>query len=151
MNYKKSPVIRALLVAAFVVAFVMPVVRAGGADVPQTTNTINDCVKRSNSFKKTFDKALAEPNVRAGKQNEADLNQSAANLASQMDKVGDSWNKGHNMSATRSYVSGAVSQANNVSRAMNMWHMGNDCESQWAALRGELNRLASTFGVAGVR
>ena len=125
--------------------------RAGGAGVQQTTNTINDCVKRSNKFKKTFDHALAQPNVRAGKQNEEALNQSAANLASQMDKVGDSWNKDHSLDKTRIHVSNAISQAGSVNRAMSIWRMGSEAESEWAALRNELNRLAATFAVPGVR
>jgi|SRR5271163_5191147 len=129
----------------------IPTPPAFGAGVQQTTNIINDCVKRSNSFKKTFDHALAQPNVRAGNQREQDLNQSAANLASQMDKVGDSWNRDHSLDKAGIHVTGAISQANNVNRAMRTWRMGSDCESQWAALRSELNRLAATFNVPGVR
>jgi|SRR5271166_493992 len=140
---------KTLSAIAIVLGLIVPALNA--ANVQQTTTTINNCVKNANSFKKTFDKALAQPNVRAGKQNEEALNQSAANLASQMDKVGDSWNKNHDLNATRSYVNGAISQANNVNRAMTIWHMGSDCESKWAVLRNQLNQLAATFAVPGVR
>ncbi len=140
---------KTLSAIAIVLGLIVPALNA--ANVQQTTTTINNCVKNSNNFKKTFDKALAQPNVRAGKQNEENLNQSAANLASQMDKVGDSWNKHHDLNATREYVSGAISQANNVNRAMSIWRMGSDCESQWAVLRNQLNQLAATFAVPGVR
>ncbi|MGA7409568.1 MAG: hypothetical protein WBW33_03725 [Bryobacteraceae bacterium] len=146
---------KTLSAIAIVLGLIAPALNASNKNsapgIQQTTDTINSCVKNSNSFKKTFDKALAQPNVRAGKQNEENLNQSAANLASQMDKVGDSWNKDHNMNETRAHVSNAIVQASNVNRAMTIWHMGSDCESQWAVLRNQLNQLARTFNVPGVR
>lgn len=146
---------KTLSAVAIVLGLIAPALYASnknaGPGVQQTTDTINSCVKNANSFKKTFDKALAQPNVRAGNQNEQNLNQSAANLASQMDKVGDSWNKDHNMNETRAHVNNAIREGSNVNRAMVVFHMGSDCESKWAVLRNQLNQLARTFNVPGVR
>ncbi len=125
--------------------------RKGGANIQETTNTINDCEKRTNKFRKTLDKALARDNVRAGQGREDQLNNDANRLENQLDKVGDSWNKNHSIDQTRQHVSVAIAIANDINKAMRNWKMGGDAESEWAAIRGELNRLAQTFGVPKIR
>jgi hypothetical protein len=119
--------------------------------IQQTTNVINDCEKRSNKFKKTLDKALGHDNVRAGQGRENQLNNDADRLEKAMDVVGDSWNKDHNINKTRNHVAAAIANGNDINRAMRTWKMGGDAESEWAALRSELNNLARTFGVPGIR
>ena len=124
---------------------------ASGGNIQQTTNIINDCEKRTNQFKKTLDKALARDNVRAGQAREDQLNRDAGNLENQLDKVGDSWNKNHSIDQTRQHVTVAIGFANDINKAMRTWKMGGDAESEWTALRGELNRLANTFGTPRIR
>ena len=119
--------------------------------IQQTTRIINDCESRSNKFKKTLDKALGHDNVRAGQGREDQLNNDADRLENAMDKVGDSWNKDHNIQKTRAFVSAAIGNGNDINRAMRTWRMGGDAETEWAALRNELNSLARTFGVPGIR
>jgi hypothetical protein len=115
--------------------------------VQQTTQIINDCERRTNTFVKTLDHALARDNVRAGPAREDQLNRDAKRLEDQLDKVGDSWNKDHNADRTRDHVRGAIANAQDIDVAMRHWNMGGDAQSQWAAVRGELNRLAQTFGL----
>ena len=119
--------------------------------VDETTRIINDCERRTNTFKKTLDKALARNNVRAGQGRENQLNRDASNLENALDKVGDSWNRDHSLDKTRASVRAAIGFANDISVSMRSWNMGGDAESEWAALRAELNRLAQTFNLPRVR
>jgi hypothetical protein len=68
-----------------------------------------------------------------------------------MDKVGDSWNKDHSLDRTRDHVRAAIALANDINVAMRNWNMGGDAETQWAAARAELNRLAQKFGLPRIR
>jgi hypothetical protein len=147
---------KTLTVIAFLLASVAPaqprrVAAPGGASIQQTTDIINDCEKRTNKFRKTLDKALGKDNVRAGQAREDQLNNDANRLENQLDKVGDSWNKNHSIDQTRQHVALATNIGSDINKAMRTWKMGGDAESEWAALRSELNRLASTFGTPGIR
>lgn len=125
-----------------------PVVRA---NFEQTTDIINDCERRTNKFKKTLDRALARDNVRAGDRREEHLNRTAERLENQLDKVGDAWNRDHDIDRTRDHVRAALALSGDIDNAMRRWNMGRDAESEWAVLRSELNRLASTFNLRRVR
>ena len=122
---------------------------AGRAD--ETTRIINDCERRTNSFKKTLDRALARDNVRAGQGREDQLNRNASNLENALDKVGDSWNRDHSLDKTRASVRTAIAFGNEINQAMRTWNMGGDAESEWSTLRAELNRLAQTFNLPRIR
>jgi hypothetical protein len=141
----------ACAVIALVATNALAQVRRGGAQVNETTQIINDCVRRANTFKKTLDRALARDNVRAGQAREDQLNRDASRLADQLNKVGDSWNRDHSLDRTREHVHGAIALANDINVAMRSWNMGGDAESQWAAVRTELNRLAQKFGLPRIR
>ncbi len=125
-----------------------PVVRA---NIQHTTDIINDCERRTNKFKKTLDRALARDNVRAGDDREEHLNRTAERLENQLDKVGDAWNRDHDIDRTRDHVRAAIALSSDIDNAMRRWNMGRDAESEWAVLRGELNRLANTFNLRRVR
>lgn len=126
-------------------------IRRGGAQINETTQIINDCERRTNTFKKTLDRALGRDNVRAGQARENQLNRDASNLENALDKVGDSWNKDHSLERTREYVRAAIALGNDINVAMRNWNMGGDAESQWAAVRAELNRLSQKFGLPRIR
>src|SRR5262245_38607259 len=144
------------MISVLTLAFTLVVsaqIRRGnvGGKVDETTRIINDCEQRTNSFKKTLDRALGRDNVRAGQGREDQLNRNASNLENALDKVGDSWNRDHNMDKTRGYVRTAIGFANDINVAMRNWNMGGDAESEWSAVRAELNRLAQTFNLPRVR
>jgi hypothetical protein len=123
----------------------------GGARVEETTKIINECERKTNGFKKTLDRALARDNVRAGQGREDQLNANASRLENQFDKIGDSWNKDHDMNKTRSHVQAALVLGSDINKAMRNWNMGGDAESEWNALRAGLNRLATNFGLPHIR
>jgi hypothetical protein len=122
----------------------VPAVRA---NIQQTTDIINDCERRTNKFKKTLDRALARDNVRAGDDREEHLNRTAGRLENQLDKVGESWNRDHDIDRTRDHVRAAVALSGDIDNAMRRWNMGRDAESEWAVLRSQLNHLAKTFNL----
>ena len=82
---------------------------------------------------------------------EDELNRNADRLEEQMDKVGGSWNKDHNMSKTCQHVAGAIAAALDINRTMINWRLDADAEQAWAAVRPGLNRLAKTFSLPHIR
>ena len=140
----------AVITLAVTISFAQ-VRRGGAASVDETTRIINDCERRTNDFKKTLDRALGRENVRAGQAREDQLNRNAERLENQLDRVGDSWNKDHSLDKTREHVRAAIALANDINVSMRSWNMGGDAENQWAAVRGELNRLAQKFNLPRVR
>ncbi|MBI5085657.1 MAG: hypothetical protein HZB13_13785 [Acidobacteria bacterium] len=125
--------------------------RAVRGNIAETTRIINDCERRTNTFKKTLDRALGHDNVRLGQGREDELNREASRLENQLDKVGDSWNRDHNPDSTRDHVRAAIAVANDIDNAMRRNRMGPDAEREWAAVRAELNRLAQTFNLPRIR
>ncbi|MBI5280605.1 MAG: hypothetical protein HY858_02900 [Candidatus Solibacter usitatus] len=125
--------------------------RAGAGGVAETTRIISDCERRTNTFKKTLDRALGRDNVRLGQGREDELNREASRLENQLDKAGDSWNRDHNPDSTRDHVRAAIAVGNDIDRAMRSNRMGPDAEREWAAVRAELNRLAQTFNLPRIR
>lgn len=117
--------------------------RGGGVD--ETTRIINDCERRTNDFKKTLDRALGRNAVRLGEGREQQLNRDADNLENRLDKVGDSWNKDHDINKTKGEVRAAIAISQDINRTMRAWPAGDDVAREWSAVKAELNRLAQTF------
>jgi uncharacterized protein Yka (UPF0111/DUF47 family) len=126
-----------------------PRVRGGGARVEQTTNVINDCQKRASSFRRSLRRALNSSAINKTAR-EDQLNRDADNLSNAMDKVGDSWNRDHDMAKTRQYVSAAIVVARDIDKTMRNWHLDPDTERDWAAVKTEINALAQNFGLPRV-
>jgi hypothetical protein len=78
------------------------------------------------------------------------LNRDADRLEEAMNRVGDSWNRDHNVQKTRQFVSAAIAVARDINKTMINWHLDSNAEQEWAAVRAELNRLAQTFGLPKV-
>ena len=78
------------------------------------------------------------------------MNRDTDRLENAMDRVGDSWNRDHNIQKTRQFVSAAIAVARDIDKTMVNWHLDAEAEREWAAVRGELNRLSQTFGLPRV-
>jgi hypothetical protein len=117
---------------------------SGGGGYQQTTQVINDCVRETNSFKKNLRRAL-DNSALNNTPREGQLNTSANNLASTMDKVGDSWNRDHDMPKARVFVNQAILIAKDINRTMVKSHLDPGTQQQWGVVRSQLNRLAQTF------
>jgi hypothetical protein len=73
---------------------------AGGNKVNETTNVINDCEKRTNTFKRDVGLKL--------KGDAPKLQRDADQLEESMNKVGDSWNRDHDPQKTRGFVTASI-------------------------------------------
>jgi hypothetical protein len=121
----------------------------GGGGIDQTTQVINDCERRTNSFERTLRRALNSSAINRTPR-EDQLNRDTDRLEQAMDKLGDSWNRDHNVQRTRQYVSAAIAAARDINKTMVIWHLDADAKREWGAVRGELNRLAQTLGLPRV-
>jgi len=124
--------------------------RHAGGNVEETTRVINDCEKRTNSFKGTLHRALNRSGFNKTAR-EDQLNRDADRLENAMDKVGDSWNRDHDPQKTKAHVSAAIAVGQDINRTMVSWHLDPQVEQEWAAVRTELNRLAQTFHLPSIR
>jgi hypothetical protein len=130
-----------LLPGASVAQVRRPVPATGRVD--ETTRIINDCEKRTNEFKRS---------VRRKARNDApNLQRDADNLEEAMNKVGDSWNKDHDLQKTRGYVAAAIASSQTLNRFMISYRGDPDLTNQWAAVKTELNRLAQTFNLPRIQ
>jgi len=117
--------------------------RPAGGRVDQTTKVINDCEKRTNSFKRK---------VRLKSRGDApNLQRDADNLEEAMNKVGDSWNKDHDLQKTRAYVTAAIASSQTLNRFMISYRGDPDLTNEWAAVKTELNALARQFSLPTIR
>ncbi|MBI4889035.1 MAG: hypothetical protein HY821_00330 [Acidobacteria bacterium] len=128
---------------------VKPVEGLGSRNIQQTTDVINDCERRTGAFQRKMRRALNRSGLNRTAR-EDQLNRDTDRLESAMDKVGDSWNRDHDVHKTRQFVSGAIAVARDINKTMVNWHLDSDAEQEWVAVRGELNRLAQTFGLPKV-
>ena len=117
--------------------------RPAGARADQTTKVINDCEKRTNSFKRK---------VRLKARGDApNLQRDADNLEEAMNKVGDSWNRDHDLQKTRGFVTAAITVSQTLNRFMSTYRGDPDLTNEWAAVRTELIVLAQTFALPAIR
>ena len=116
---------------------------AGGAKVQETTNVINDCEKRTNTFKREVRLKL--------KADAPKLQRDADQLEEAINKVGDSWDRDHDPQKTRSYVTAAIAIGQQINGYFTTIKGSGDLSQQWAAVRAELNRLAQTFNLPAIR
>jgi len=129
-----------VLLPAWAIAQIRP---AAGGRVDQTTKVINDCEKRTNSFKRK---------VRLKARGDApNLQRDADNLEEAMNRVGDSWNKNHDLQKTRAYVTAAIASSQTLNRFMMSYRGDPDLSNDWAAVKTELNALARQFGLPTIR
>jgi len=115
----------------------------GGARVDQTTKVINDCESRTNSFKRK---------VRLKARGDApNLQRDADNLEEAMNKVGDSWNKDHDLQKTRAFVMAAITSSQTINRFMISYRGDPGLSNDWAEVKTELNALALQFKLPPIR
>jgi len=139
-RYARMGAIALLWLPAWAIAQVRPV--AGGR-ADQTTKVINDCEKRTNSFKRK---------VRLKARGDApNLQRDADNLEEAMNKVGDSWNRDHDLQKTRAFVSVAIASSQTLNRFMSSYRGDPALTNDWAAVKTELNALARQFGLPTIR
>jgi hypothetical protein len=130
-----------------VISLAQPARRAAGSkNLEQTTQVINDCERRTNAYQKKLRRALNQSAINRTPR-EDQLNRDADRLEEAMNRVGDSWNRDHNLQKTRQFVSAAIAISGDINKTMINWHLDANAEQEWTAVRAEINRLAQTFGL----
>jgi hypothetical protein len=116
---------------------------AGANKIDETTKVINDCEKRTNTFKRSVKLKV--------KGDAPNLQRDADQLEEALNKVGDSWNRDHDPQKTRAFVTAAITVGQQINRYMTTFRGDGDLTNQWTAVRAELNRLAQTFALPAIR
>ncbi len=111
---------------------------------------VRDCEGRSNDFRDALRRALDHSRL-DGSYREHRLNSDARRLEQAMNVVRDAWNHDRDVDRSRRHVRDAVSAGRDIERAMPRFYLRSYLESEWRALRSELNRLADIFEVSGIQ
>jgi len=110
---------------------------------------VRDCEGRSNDFRDALRRALDHSRL-DGTYREHRLNSDASRLEHAMNVVRDAWNHDRDVDRSRRHVRDAVSAGRDIERAMPRFYLRSYLESEWRALRSELNHLADIFEVSGI-
>jgi len=110
---------------------------------------VRDCEGRSNDFRDALRRALDHSRL-DGSYREHRLNSDARRLEHAMNVVRDAWNRDRDVDRARAYVRDAVSAGRDIERALPRFYLRNYIESEWRALRNELNHLADIFDVSRI-
>lgn len=142
MKLPTTALIGALLISSPVEGLQLrrPVI-AGRAE--ETTRVINDCEKRTNTFKRTV--------RRKSRGDLPNLQRDVDQLEEALDRVGDSWNRDRDPQKTRAFAAAAISVSQIINRYVAAYRGDADLVNQWMTVRAELNRLAQTFGLPMIR
>jgi len=129
-------------------------VRRGPRGRIYTRAEVNELIKtaedRSDRFKKLFDKAL-DKSVLDGTQREDRLNERVKDFEKAMDKLRKEFDKRESYIDTKPQMQDVLTIARDINAVMLRRNLRADVEEEWAALRRELNVLASVYYLPGLR
>jgi hypothetical protein len=111
---------------------------------------IADCEQRTNEFHRAIERAQQRSEFR-GRQQEDSLNRDASRLERELNIIRDSWNREHNPIRTRRYVGAAITAGRNINRALARHRLSPYVQTEWGAIRIELNNLAEVFEQPRIR
>jgi hypothetical protein len=107
---------------------------------------IQDCEDRTNDFLRAVEQAWGHDRHQGDP-----LDREAARLEQALNRIRDSWNRGHNYRQARGYVGAAIDAGKRVNRLLPRHRLGPHVEREWAAIRAELNNLAEVFEQPQIR
>jgi hypothetical protein len=110
---------------------------------------IADAENRSDDFKNALRRALDHSRA-DGTYREHRMNAEARSLANAMDRMRDAWNNDRNLYRARTNLRSALLSGRSLQRQFGRFYLRSHVESEWSALRAELNRLAEVFEVDGI-
>ncbi|HEV8370696.1 MAG TPA: hypothetical protein VGQ39_22290 [Pyrinomonadaceae bacterium] len=129
-------------------------VRRGPRGRIYTRAEVNELIKtaedRSDRFMKLFDKAL-DKSVLDGTQREDRLNERVKDFEKAMDKLRKEFDKRESFMDTKPQMQDVLTIARDINAVMLRRNLRADVEEEWAALRRELNVLASVYYLPGLR
>jgi len=119
-----------------------------------TKSEVNDLIKvaenRSDRFIKLFDKAL-DKSALDGSEREDRVNERAKDFEKAMDHLRKEFDKKESYIETKPEMRRVLEVAREINEVMLRRNLRTDVESEWIALRRELNVLASVYYLAGLR
>lgn len=123
------------------------VVTPGAGVIPANMGAmISDIERRTDEFKSAYDRCSNYNPVNHTRRGD-DVWDQVKRLERETDQVKREWEHRKTYEDIRSNVVKASNAGRDVDVAMRARRFGGDCESRWAALRNELNRLAAAFNV----
>ncbi|HKR01141.1 MAG TPA: hypothetical protein VJT09_10735 [Pyrinomonadaceae bacterium] len=105
---------------------------------------------QSDRFVRSFDRALDNSRV-DGTMREDNLNQRARDLENAIDVLRQEFDRTDRYQDTRTQVSGVLSVAEDINRAVRNRRLRGNTERLWARVRTELNSLASIYNLRSLR
>ena len=117
------------------------------AEVNELIKTAED---RSDRFMKLFDKAL-DKSVLDGTQREDRLNDRVKDFEKALDKLRKEFDKRESYIDSKPQMQDVLTIARDINAVMLRRNLRADVEEEWAALRRELNVLASVYYLPGLR
>lgn len=117
------------------------------ADVERVLRSVEE---RSDRFVGTFDRALDNSRL-DGTNREDRLVERAKDLEEALDSLRSNFDRTDRFQNTRAQVSRVMSVANGINNVVRRRRLNRDAETQWSALRTELNSLARFYNVPQLR
>ena len=119
-----------------------------------TKSDVNELIKvaenRSDRFIKLFDKAL-DKSALDGSEREDRINERAKDFEKAMDHLRKEFDKKESYIETKPEMRRVLEVGREINEVMLRRNLRADVESEWIALRRELNVLASVYYLAGLR
>lgn len=124
--------------------------RDRGYTKAQVEQIIRRLENQSDRFVRSFDRSLDNSRVN-GTMREDNLNQRARDLENALDVLRQEFDRTDRYQDTRSQVSGVLSVAEDINRAVRYRRLRGNTERLWARVRSELNTLASVYNLRQLR
>lgn len=124
--------------------------RRRGYTKSQVEQIIRRVENQTDRFVRSFDRSLDQSRA-DGTRREDTLNQRARDLENAVDLLRQEFDRTDRYHDTRSQVSGVLSVAEDINRAVRRRSLRGATERQWSRVRGELNTLAAVYNLPRLR
>ena len=121
-----------------------------GERTERISRVITDCEQRTNEFHRAIERALERSEFR-GTLRQDSLNRDAGRLERELNRIRESWNRDHDPVRTRRFVGAAISAGRDINRSMAHHRLSPYVQTEWGAIRSELNNLAEVFDQPRIR
>ena len=124
--------------------------RRRGYTKAQVEQIIRRVENQTDRFVRSFDRSLDQSRA-DGTRREDTLNQRARDLENAVDVLRQEFDRTDRYQETRAQVSGVLSVAEDINRAVRRRNLRGNTERLWSRVRSELNALASVYNLQRLR
>jgi hypothetical protein len=125
-------------------------IRGRGYTKTHVEQIIRRVENQTDRFVRSFDRSLDDSRA-DGTHREDLLNQRARDLENAVDVLRQEFDRTDRYQETRSQVSGVLSVAEDINRAVRRRRLRGNTERLWSRVRGELNTLAAVYNLRPLR